>query len=177
MLRVAITALMLSMLTGCPSSHGAASDAGPIVDCALSVGLEVRRPGGAYAPIAEGGQAELVLGFQGFKFAYVRARLDRVPPSTVATFEYSLDGDAPRSTRVGGMQLTSEGGGWVSSPEQIFFNDDPLPSLIDRGCAITMIVGDATCSAAQSGHVTLHYQDGCVQAPDGGLTCTDAGPP
>ncbi len=163
------------LLAACDPGAPAAADAGAAADCGLIVTLEVRRPDGVYVPLAAAADAvdaSLVQGFQGFRYLYLRARFDRDPGSATAAVQLQLDGATPRSQPLADLDARPDPGGVVSAPQRVFFNDDPLPSLVDRGCALTLRVG-GVCAA--SGRAVLRYDPSCVEGPDGDPICADAG--
>ncbi len=167
---VPIATVLASGLVACPgheASHDA-TDAEVDLDCGDRLGALVRVPGGAYVPLAEAGDGgELVLGFQGFRYLYVRAALDADPGVSSAAVVVQLDGDAARSQP---LHLTFGPGatGVVSAPMQIFFNDDPLPTLVDRGVALELRLGSRCLRA---GRTILRYDPTCYEGPDGQPVC------
>ena len=146
--------------------------------CTESVALEVRTTSGEFARAEGTPKAELVLGFQGFKYVYVRARLDGPMTEPRAEVRVELDGGAVRSQPLGRLRLyETEAADFQTDPIRVFFNDDPLPSLIDRGCGLTLKVEEKDCQAKTSAHVVLSYDPGCYEGPDGQRECPDAAPP
>lgn len=170
--------LILALLGGCPEG-GDAADAGPPADCDVTLTAEVREPGGTWAPVGQAAGAELVLGFQGFKYVYVRGRLDRLPADPTGAVLVTLEGEATRSQPLGELALTPDGtGGLVTEPLRVFFNDDPLPTLVDRLCELELRVGEGSCAAASGGAVELVYDASCYEGADGQRICAaDAGVP
>ncbi len=167
-------ALVLApLLAACPGDDPApdAGDAVVEVDCGDRLVAEVRVPGGTYQRLSDSGDgAQLVLGFQGFRYVYLRGRLDVDPGLLSAAVVVQLDGDVMRSQPLH-LTFGPEPGGVVSAPMQVFFNDDPLPSLVDRGVALELRLG-ARCTSA--GHTVLRYDPSCYEGPDGQSVC-DAG--
>jgi len=160
--------LALLLAASC-SAPGEAPDALPPLDCGDRLGLEVRILGGSYVAIdAATAGAELVQGFQGFRYVYARARLDADPGTINAVARLELDGQSPRSQPIGQLAFIVDGGGVVSAPTQLFFNDEPLAGLVDHGLAIELRLGDR-CVA--SGHTVLRYDASCVEGPDGTPIC------
>ena len=169
-----------SFAAGCPGP-AAGPDAGASGDCGLEVELEVLAPSREFVPAAAVTHAELILGFQGFRYVYLRGRITAPPPIAVATVITQLDGDTARAQSPGQLELTPDGdGGHFSQPLAVFFNDDALPSLVDRGCAFTLRVtepGGGTCWASAGGHAILAYDPSCYEGPGGERVCGDAGVP
>jgi hypothetical protein len=156
------------LLAACPGP-GETPDAIPAFDCGDRLGLDVRILGGTYVAIdAATDGAELVQGFQGFRYVYARARLDVDPGTISAVARLELDGQSPRSQPIGQLAFSVEGSEVVSAPTQLFFNDDPLASLVDHGLAIELRLGDR-CAAR--GHTVLRYDATCVEGPDGTPIC------
>jgi hypothetical protein len=167
---------LLLLAPACPGGD-AAVDAG-LGDCGLEVTLEVRAPDGEYTSIPPAEDAELVLGFQGFRYVYLRGRADRSPPAASGSVVIEVEGSGPRSQPFGDLAWTADGeGGGVTGALRTFFNDDPLPQLVDRRCTFTLIVGDARCGAAASGSAVLRYDPACYEGPDGARVCPDGGVP
>lgn len=108
-----------------------------------------------------------MLGFQGFRYLYLRARLDRDPGLLSAAVVVQLDGADPRSQPLH-LAFAPDGGGVRSAPMQVFFNDDPLPSLVDRGVAVQLLLAPR-CQAG--GHTVLRYDPSCYEGPDGQPVC------
>jgi hypothetical protein len=159
---------LLLLLAACPGA-GESPDAAVAFDCGERLGLDVRILGGTYVAIdAATGGAELVQGFQGFRYVYVRARLDVDPGTISAVARLELDGQSPRSQPIGQLAFSVEGSEVVSAPTQLFFNDDPLASLVDHGLTIELRLGD---SCAASGATILRYDATCVEGPDGTPIC------
>ena len=100
-MRNSLLALCLVVASACPGSTAPAVDAPVDVDCGDRLVLTVRAPGVGYRPIADAADgAELVLGFQGFRYVYARGRLDVDPGAVSAAVRVTLDGGAPRSQPV-----------------------------------------------------------------------------
>ena len=169
---------LVVVLAGCGPDHG-----GGGADCGVpTLSLEVRTPGGDYVPVATATDADLVLGFQGFRYIYLRGRMSAPPPerggALISTLEGSAGDDAGaamRSQPVGDLNFHAEGADWVSDPVRLFFNDDPLPTLVDHGCAVTLESG-TRCQASAGGRVVLRYDPGCYEDPSGQRVCPDGGP-
>ena len=175
--RAALFAVSLLALPGLGASCGPGGDKDAGVDCgALGLTLDVLAPGGSYLPFASAAEAELVLGFQGFKYVYLKAHLGARPQPPSGAVIIELDGAARRSQPFGDLGLADDGaGGLVSAPVRVFFNDDPLPMLVNKGVTLTLQVGAATCAASAGGRVTLYYDASCYEGPDGQRVCVDAG--
>jgi len=159
----------LVVMAACPGPSSTTIDGRDDLDCGDRLVLAVRAPGVGYRPIADAADgAELVLGFQGFRYVYARARLDVDPGAVSAAVRVTLDGGSPRSQPVQPAFGPAAGGGVESVPLQVFFNDDPLPGLIDHGVTLELRLG-ARCVA--SGHTVLRYNPSCIEGPDGQPVC------
>jgi hypothetical protein len=174
-----IAALVAALAsTGCPGGEGE-PDGGAIADCGVAVALEVLTPDHEFVSAGpDDVPAELILGFQGFRYVYVRGRVASPPPTAAAIVITQLDGDAPRSQSPGRVELTPDGSGaQLTQPLPVYFNDDPVPDLVDRGCALTLVITEpsGTCEASAAGHAVLAYDPDCYEDPDGVRVCPDAG--
>ncbi|MBK7194829.1 MAG: hypothetical protein IPH80_20305 [Myxococcales bacterium] len=168
-MRALLLASCLVTISACPGPSPTTIDAPDDLDCGDRLTLTVRAPVVGYRPIAEAGDgAELVLGFQGFRYVYVRGRLDADPGVVSAAVRVTLDGGAPRSQPVQPAFGPAAGGGVETVPLQVFFNDDPLPGLIDHGVTLELRLG-SRCLA--SGHTVLRYDPSCIEGPDGQPVC------
>ncbi|MBK9036455.1 MAG: hypothetical protein IPL61_35285 [Myxococcales bacterium] len=168
-MRALVLASCLAAMSACPGPSSATIDARGDLDCGDRLLLSVRAPEIGYRPIADAADgAELVLGFQGFRYVYVRARLDVDPGAITAAVLVTLDGGTPRSQPVQPAFGPAAGGGVETVPLQVFFNDDPLPGLIDHGVTLELHLG-RRCVAG--GHTVLRYDPSCVEGPDGQPVC------
>lgn len=164
---------LAALLAGCPSTPEA-PDATPPIDCSGGLVAELRAPGGDYVPLAAAGDGvELVQGFQGFRYVYLRARLDVDPGDVPASVRIELDGTRPRAQPISQLVFEPDaaGSGYVTGAVQVFFNDDPLPSLVDQACALELSLAD---DCTDAGTVVLRYDPTCVEGPDGLPICEEA---
>ena len=173
-MRWPVALLPLLVLAACPDDG--VPDAA-VEPCTLTPRLEVRASDGVFAPIAEAADAELVLGFQGFRYVYLRVRLPEVPPARNGSVLAQLDGDSAFSSPFGGMSFVGDGTEVISVPLQFFFHDQTLPSLVGAGVTFTLTLGDAVCGGSAGGHVVLAYDSSCIEGPSGERVCADAGVP
>jgi hypothetical protein len=165
----------LLALAGCTPSE--AADAGPPGVCTFHLSLEVEDASARFVPLTDAeSSAWLIRGFQGFRFILLRARFDAPPVERSGAVRITVDGMAERSQPLGALNLEADGGGYLSDPFPVFFNDDPLASIAGRGCTLAVTIGAASCAASAAGRVSLHWDESCVQDPDGGIDCArDAG--
>lgn len=167
---------LVLLLAGCPS--GGPSDAGPPPDACLGLvaRLEIRTPKATYKPLDENPEADLLLGFQGFKMIFGRVHANRPSPVRNGAIVLELEGGSPWSQSFPEYAPRSDGqGGELSEEMPIFFNSDPLPKLVGRKCSLTLRLGTAACNATSGGRVLLVYNESCIQDPSGGITCRDGG--
>lgn len=165
--------LMSLALAGCGDDVVVpGTDAGPA--CALrAVSVEVRAPDRTYTSLPA--DAELVLGFQGFRYVYLKARTDGRPSSLETSALVTLDsGEVVSQSFL--LDLAEESPGrFVGVPQMIFFNDSPLPGIVGHAADLTLHVGDARCSAETRGTFTLRFDPNCYEGPSGDRICPDGG--
>ncbi|MCC7536192.1 MAG: hypothetical protein IT379_08260 [Deltaproteobacteria bacterium] len=162
------------LLLACGDDAGSPRDGGP--QCAaFPVSLQVRGPDYAYHDIP--GDADLVLGFQGFRYIYLRARTSAEPPVMQGSVVAEPEGQSLVSQPVRFSFSEEDDGVWLSDPVIVFFNDIPLPSLVGQGCRVWMRVGDERCGGEAEGRVVLRYDPRCYEGGMGERICTDADVP
>lgn len=167
----------LCAAAGCGSDPPAGpSDAGGSSTCDLTgVTFEVRGPDQTFHEPP--GEAELVLGFQGFRYLYVRVHTQGTPVPPFGSVNGKLDGGEPISQSFR-LDLTSDGPGtWVTEPIMVLFDDVPLSALVDHDADLSVTVGDGTCVADTGGTVTLRFDPSCYEGPTGMRFCGDGGLP
>ena len=161
-------------LAGCGDDDPTGSDGGPR-PCTTTLSASVQTPIGGFAPLTAGAapaEADLVLGFQGFRYVYLRLVLTPPPPDALlASAEITLVGAAPRAQPLGYLRPGD------LEPQRLFFNDEALPALVDARGALRLHVGQPGCQADSSGDFVLRYRPDCVEGPDGVRVCGDAGVP
>ena len=164
----------LRVPSGCGDDDPTSSDGGPR-PCSTRLGASVQTPTGGFVPLTLGGapaEADLVLGFQGFRYVYLRLVLTPPPPDPLlASAEITLAGAAPRAQPLGYLRPGDR------EPQRLFFNDEALPALVDARGALRLHVGQPGCQADSSGDFVLRYRPDCVEGPDGIRVCGDAGVP
>lgn len=168
-LRLAIVACL--GLAGCPGG-AAGPDAGP---CDLTVewghgGAE------AFSRFEDGDPAELVLGFQGFRYVRSTMRIPGGAERSTFWFDIAVDGQEPYQSSAGTRDLDHPGDGSAYAEEVlVFFNDIPMPELLGRSARVTAHGRADGCDGVHLVEVTVVDEDDCIEAADGGLIC-DAGP-
>lgn len=164
--------LLMLALAGCGDDVTPRIDAA--VPCELrTVTIEVRAPDRSYRALPA--DAELVLGFQGFRYVYLRVSTEGRPSSDETSALVRLDSGevVSQSFRV---ELAEETPGhFVGTPQMLFFNDSPLPGLVDSVADLTVRVGDARCNAEARGTFTVRYDPSCYEGPAGDRICPDGG--
>ncbi|MBK7859779.1 MAG: hypothetical protein IPJ65_14390 [Archangiaceae bacterium] len=156
---------------GCAPPSG--SDGGT---CAAPLAAEWgRSPGCVFAPFADGEEAELTLGFQGFRFIDSAVRLTGATGTTAKlSFELAVEGQPP-ATQTAGTLMLSRGPDGAAYAQQVlvFFNEVPLVELLGRRAEITLGVTATGCAASHRVAVTLVDRDLGVQGVDAGFACPD----
>lgn len=180
--RAALPALLRTLLAasllataGCDETPAPTpADAGG--ECSLtSVRFDVRNPDRGYS--APPTDAELVLGFQGFRFIYIRIGTEGLPVPPFGSVNGKVQGGGPISQSFR-LDLAEDGPGrWVTRPIMVLFDDAPLSELVDHRADLTVTVGDGTCVADEGGIVTLRFDGSCYEGPTGERICADGGLP
>lgn len=138
-----------------------------------------------FIPFADGDEAGVVLGFQGFRFIDAAAVLDG-PSATDAAFRVraTADGHEPVTSDAHASLTPMENGESMAEHVQIFFNDIPMAELLGRTCKLEVRATVAGCTGEDDVSVVLG-DGGCMPsdagAPDSGIPdgggdpCADAG--
>lgn len=160
--------LSLCVLMGCPGGEGG-PDAAP---CELEVSWGPRRAG-EFRPFVDGDRAEITLGFQGFRYIMSSLRFDADHPDDADVwFQVQVAGHEPYALRQRMTLPAEEPDGWRYRDDVlVFFNDIPIPDLIDQEAAIVIRAEAGGCEGLHGATVRLADDDGCVEQADGGLTC------
>lgn len=152
-------------------------DAGPSCNYTLSWGY--RTPSGAFQPFKDGDDAEITLGFQGFRYIQSALALENVKAQS-ATYSARIvvEGQTPYSLSDTPVKVTEEGGALIADEVLVFFNDIPIAEIVAKNAEITVTAKAAGCIGSTKTTVTLRDDENCVQQEDGGLVCDDpdAGP-
>lgn len=167
--------LVLLLATAC-SAPAPAADAGPDCTVALAWG---HRVGGEFVPFEDGDEAEITLGFQGFRYIWSAARVsDTSASGAVFDFHVEVSGHAPYSQMGVGVPMTAGPQGRYADQLLVFFNDIPLPEMVGRDATIVTRVTADGCRGDDRATVRLVDRDDCIDEQDGGVGCTsaDAGP-
>jgi len=131
-----------------------------------------RRVNGVFTPFRDGDQAEITLGFQGFRFIDSVARLRSVRGKE-ATFKLqaTLDGRESMVQDAGAFTAKQQADGalYVESL-QLFFNDVPMPELIGQNASIVVNATAAGCAATAAARVSL-VRGGCMNSSGEIVSC------
>jgi len=132
-----------------------------------------RTVNGAFAPFRDGENAEIVLGFQGFRFVDSVARLRGAHTKEIAfTLQVTLGTNEPSVQDAGKFygQTGADGALYVTSLF-LFFNDQPMPDLLGREAAVRVRATAAGCNATSTARVTL-IRGGCMNEKGEMVPCT-----
>lgn len=162
----------LASAVGCSNDDPAESkaDAGPSCTFPLSWGHLSDK--GDFTPFASGDDAEITLGFQGFRYIQSVLKLDEVK-ATSATHSARIvvEGQAPYSLSDTPVKVADQGGTLYSEEVLVFFNDLPIADIVGKSAEITINAKAGGCLGTTKTTVTLRDDLNCVQQEDGGLVC------
>jgi len=173
-MRTFSTLIFVSALAGCSGGAG--------VPDATPCGFELEwgyRQGGAFIPFGDGDDAEITLGFQGFRYVISTLRLSNVDGALVQLLaQVAVAGEEPFSQRsTFDMPAADPGGDRYIDDVLVFFNDIPIPQLVGKTATVSVRVDASGCIGTHAADLTLTDDDNCIEQPDGGLVCApDAGP-
>lgn len=170
---------------GCPGDEHGTPDAACSLDVAIGSGSA-----DAFEPISEGDDAEVVLGFQGFRMLIVTMRLERTADDRaevsglVSVDDGAVEvGQLPRTVRL------REGSDGARYAEELllFFNETPISVIVDRPADLELVARSGGCVGGTRVRVVLRDDDDCVDygvevdagtldggVPDGSVACGDA---
>ena len=159
------------VLAGCsdpatpPADAGAAEEEEP---CTMVATLGHESAGADFVPYADGDDAEIVLGYQGFRFIQVVLRTEGIEAARVlVTFTVEVAGQAPYP-QVSWLDVTpADDGIPYSSVFLVYFNDIPYAEILDRDCNLGVSVSNRRCPDATSVRVHLVDEDPCIHIPGG----------
>jgi len=152
-------------------------DSGP--SCTYTLTWGHRASGGAFVPFSDGDDAEITLGFQGFRYIQSTLRLENVKAESAShSARIVVEGQDPYSLSDTPVKVHDEGGGLFSDEVLVFFNDLPIADIVGKTAEITLTAKAGGCLGTTKTTVTLRDDESCVQQEDGGLVCdkTDGGP-
>lgn len=168
MIRIAAPALAVALLTGCPGGGGA-PDATP---CDVDIEWGHVNDTGDFIAYSDDDEAEIVLGFQGFRYIdSVIELIDASAGEVTAQFQIDVEGHATYAQPGRLLPTTTSPRGVFVDELLVFFNDIPMPELIGRSCTIIARATADGCVGTYTARVTLVDNENCTEGPDGGLTC------
>ncbi len=160
-MRLAPSASLLLFLAGCDPSPPA-GDGG---SCPLEVVIESPMDG-SFVPVEDGDDAELLLGFQGFRmlrFA-IAAEGASAEEAEVSAYVTVADTGVELGQRTRERAVSTERGlrvvEWL-----VFFNDEPPSRVVGYDAEIEAIVRAAGCAGAARVRVRVRDDEACVD-PD-----------
>ncbi len=165
-----ITTALLA--TACPDQE-VAPDATP---CPMDIEIGPKRVGDFHA-FASGENAELTLGFQGFRYisSSVRIAGDEAQDEDqgVVLFQIAVDGqDEPYSFTHPFKLENEEADGWrYDDGLQVFFNDIPVAETVGKSAAITARGTLGNCVGVYTMNINIVDEEQCIEQPDGSLLC------
>lgn len=159
------------LASACPTQESA-PDATP---CSMDVEFGPRRMDDFQA-FSNGAKAELVLGFQGFRYisSSVRILAEGAESEKRGSmlFQISLEGQEPYSLRIPFQPAAKEADGWrYGDSLQIFFNDTPVAETVGKNVTIAAKASLGDCVGTYSVNVKIVDEEQCIEQPDGSLLC------
>jgi hypothetical protein len=166
--RFYLTALLLTACNCVPPPP--IPDAGP---CTLEVQWG-REPNCVFTPFADAQNAEMTLGFQGFRFVESAVRVTGArEPSAKLAFDLAIEGQSPAVQPAGTLDLQpGPDGALYAHQVLLFLNDVPLAELIGKRADVMLAATVAGCRATDRVNVTLVDEDPSIQGADAGLSCS-----
>jgi len=165
--------LALTWCLGCSNDDPAQSepsDAGP--SCTFTLTWGHRDGGGAFVPFTDGDDAEITLGFQGFRYIQSVLKLENVKATSAShSARIVVEDQAPYSLSDTPVKVHEEGGALFSDEVLVFFNDLPIADIVGKSAEITLTAKAAKCIGSTKTQVTLRDDLSCVQQEDGGMVC------
>ncbi len=173
--------ILAVLLAGCPDDDPGGADAGDAAEpCTMEARLGTGGKGADFVPLAEGDDAEVILGYQGFRFIQTILEVSGVGSTRVnASFTISVEGQAayPQWARAD-VEAVGDGAAF-SDPVSIYFNDIPYAQIVGKRCDLAVEVFHPGCSDTFSVGVLLLDEDPCIQGADdvdtGGCSYVDGG--
>ena len=159
-------------LAGCPDDG-----VEPVADASCDLGVSVGT-GSAddYAPLVDGDEAEVILGFQGFRMLEVTLRVEgsdepRADVSGYVTIEETgvEVAQLPRTTAL----VEGPDGARYAEGFLVFFNDTPVSEIVGREGELELIARSAGCVGGTRVTLSMVDDDMCVdweaEIPDAGI--------
>lgn len=173
------TILAIVLCSACSNEDTAKNDpdAGP--SCSFTLTWGQRDAAGGFVPFSDGDDAEITLGFQGFRYILSALRLENVKATSAThSARVVVEGQEPYTLSDTPVKVHDEAGALVSEDVLVFFNDLPIADIVGKSAEITLTAKAGGCLGSTKRSVTLRDDESCIQAEDGGLVCsqTDGGP-
>lgn len=131
-----------------------------------------RAPNGQYVDARSGDDLDVLVGFQGYQFAKMKARLRGAGPDSLALdLLLSIDGmpDCGEDLRL--IMVPPAGDPRLSEAFYVYFNHVmPLDEIIGRHARLAFAPPDGAADAVAV-DVTLTNRPGCIEQFDGSIKC------
>ena len=167
--------IVLGMCLAACSDPGASPDA---PECAADIEWG-KNVAGVYQAFRDNDEAEITLGFQGFRYVQSVMRVAGVASDSASfQFQISVDGQATYVQPAANALLEAgQDGARYSHDVLVFFNDIPMPDLVGRATTVLARGVVSGCRGVYTATVRLVDNSNCVDQPDGGSSCqaVDAG--
>lgn len=187
-MRFVASLTLVITLAGCPDENP--SDGGMDASCTIEVDIGSGDRDG-FAPFVDGGQQEVLLGFQGFRMLEISVRIEGSTASDaeLSTFVDVDDSDVEVSQGHRNLVLAAApDGAGVIEGYLIFFNDAPASAIVGHTASLEVIARSGGCVGTDTLTMELRDDDMCVTdagladvgildvgIPDGALGCGDGG--
>lgn len=126
-----------------------------------------------FVAFADGDDAEITRGFQGFRYVTSTVRLQGTEAdSAVLSFRIDVEGHDAYSQNAGEDLSADSDGARYADEVLVFFNDIPLQQLVGRGAEISLHATVGACEADHGAMVTLVDEVDCIELENGELECT-----
>lgn len=164
--------LAASLVAGCPDDGGK-----PPADASCDLGVSVGTGDAeGYVPLADGDEAEVILGFQGFRMLRVTLRVEgsddsRADVSGYVTIEETgvEVAQLPRTTTL----VEGPDGARYAEGFLVFFNDTPVSEIVGRDGELELIARSDGCVGGTRVTLAMVDDDMCVdweaEIPDAGI--------
>jgi hypothetical protein len=130
-----------------------------------------------FVPYSDGDDAEITLGFQGFRFIESVLRLEGLQGDRGSySARVSVQGHDPYMLPATPVELTvGPNGSTYAENARIFFNDLAIADIVGRQAEIAVAFTTALgCTGRTTREVVLRDDETCIETSDGGLSCSDS---
>ncbi len=175
-LALALAVAVAMTLSGCEGGGGdpVLEDLEPF-ECQLLVA----NADGDLVSLDAGGDAELVLGFQGFLFfrLYAAGTDENIPDDVDVTMSVTVGDDDPFGGTQNGLDFEAADGDGVRTTEEIlvFLSTSSVGDFVDRESVVTMRLRGDTHECLTSATVTLVDDDPCIHTGEEPICPGDEG--